>query len=463
MNTLSKRLVGISVCMLFVMSVYSQSWVAQTSGTNQNLRHVQFVNAQNGYAVGAAGTVLKTTNGGTNWTSVSPAGNSGALFIGCYFLDANVGFVGGDVGVYKTTNGGTNWALMTGANAPTGITKLWFVNANLGWAVGGVDGSSPVYGDIFKTTDGGSTWSNQHNSSTWSRFYGVQFTDASNGWAYTESNGLLIHTTDAGSTWTPQISNPSSVYLRGMCFQNANTGFVFGRTNSSGLAMKTTNGGGNWTDYGVGVLFQMGSAAFVDANNGWVLASGPGGTGTLRSSDAGLTWSGLVKINAGVPNSLCFVDANNGWMACDGGLIYKYSSATGISDQENIGVPGEFKLEQNYPNPFNPTTRISYTIGRVVAPSASEGRAGTGTAAGAGSEKTAGSATGNQSSGLSAYGLRLTVYDLLGREVAELVNGVQTPGRHEVVFNAANLASGVYVYRLTAGAFTATKTMTIVR
>jgi hypothetical protein len=76
----------------------------------------------------------------------------------------------------------------------------------------------------------------------------------------------------------------------------------------------------------------------------------------------------------------------------------------------------------------------------------------------AGSEKTAGSREQ-----VAGSDVRLAVYDVLGREVAVLVDGVQSPGRHEVVFDARNLASGVYVYRMTAGAFSASKTLTIVR
>jgi hypothetical protein len=124
------------------------------------------------------------------------------------------------------------------------------------------------------------------------------------------------------------------------------------------------------------------------------------------------------------------------------------STATGIA----VTSPLMFELCQNFPNPFNPTTRISYTIGRVVAPSVSEGRAGSDNAPGAGS-------------GLQVVGsgVRLAVYDLLGREVAVLVDGLQSPGRHEVTFDAHNLASGVYVYRLTAGSFSASRKLTIVR
>jgi hypothetical protein len=105
--------------------------------------------------------------------------------------------------------------------------------------------------------------------------------------------------------------------------------------------------------------------------------------------------------------------------------------STGIVES----IPLTFSMSQNYPNPFNPTTHIAYEI----PPGAGSGLQVVGS------------------------GVRLAVYDLLGREVAVLVDGVQSPGRHEVVFDARNLASGVYVYRLTAGAFSASKKMTIVR
>jgi protocatechuate 3,4-dioxygenase beta subunit len=88
--------------------------------------------------------------------------------------------------------------------------------------------------------------------------------------------------------------------------------------------------------------------------------------------------------------------------------------------------PVEFTLAQNYPNPFNPSTMISYQL------------------------PTAGH-------------VDLRVYDILGREVAVLVNGVQTSGTHSVTFNASSLASGVYMYRLTTGSMTATKKMLLMK
>ncbi|MBX2993095.1 MAG: T9SS type A sorting domain-containing protein [Bacteroidetes bacterium] len=90
------------------------------------------------------------------------------------------------------------------------------------------------------------------------------------------------------------------------------------------------------------------------------------------------------------------------------------------------GVPYEFRLEQNYPNPFNPTTAISYQL----------------------------SAVGH---------VTLKVFDVLGREVATLVDEVKHAGRYSAFFDATGLPSGVYFYRLTAGSQVETKRMMVLK
>ncbi|MCC6253620.1 MAG: T9SS type A sorting domain-containing protein, partial [Ignavibacteriaceae bacterium] len=86
----------------------------------------------------------------------------------------------------------------------------------------------------------------------------------------------------------------------------------------------------------------------------------------------------------------------------------------------------EFKLEQNYPNPFNPSTKISWQ------------------------------------SPVSSH-QTLKVYDVLGNEVATLVNEYKTAGSYEVEFNASSLSSGVYFYRLQAGSFVQTRKMILIK
>ncbi len=106
---------------------------------------------------------------------------------------------------------------------------------------------------------------------------------------------------------------------------------------------------------------------------------------------------------------------------------YKYSNVVEV----NINVPEKFELKQNYPNPFNPTTTIEYSIPTVGAKNFSP--------------------------------VQLKIYDVLGREITTLVNKRQSPGNYSVKFNASNLPSGTYFYRIHAGSFTDVKKMILLK
>jgi hypothetical protein len=117
------------------------------------------------------------------------------------------------------------------------------------------------------------------------------------------------------------------------------------------------------------------------------------------------------------------------------GVVYGDTTLTGMDDEENR-IASDFKLEQNYPNPFNPRTVISYRL-----PVTSH--------------------------------VTLKVYDILGNEIATLVNEEKPAGEYEVEFsaiggsgfggNAYNLPSGVYFYLLKAGSFVETKKMLLLK
>ena len=102
----------------------------------------------------------------------------------------------------------------------------------------------------------------------------------------------------------------------------------------------------------------------------------------------------------------------------------------------NYAAPKEYSLEQNYPNPFNPSTKIRYTV--PASPKSSP------------KERT-------------LNGVILIVYDILGNQVATLVNEKKEPGYYEVDFNGSNLASGVYIYRLNAADFVSVKKMMLIK
>jgi len=106
-------------------------------------------------------------------------------------------------------------------------------------------------------------------------------------------------------------------------------------------------------------------------------------------------------------------------------LISEIISGT---EERSTNMPRQFVLSQNYPNPFNPTTKIGFGV-----------------------------------SGLGSMGVRLVVCDLLGREVAVLLDEHKAPGRYQVEFDGAKLSSGVYIYRLSAGDFVESKRMILLK
>jgi hypothetical protein len=105
-----------------------------------------------------------------------------------------------------------------------------------------------------------------------------------------------------------------------------------------------------------------------------------------------------------------------------------------VSVEDELQVVSSFMLEQNFPNPFNPSTKIKFTIPSVIASEAKQSQM-----------------------------VSLKVYDILGNEIATLVNEELSPGEYEVEFNAINLPSGIYFYQLSSGVFIQTKKMVLMK
>ncbi len=103
----------------------------------------------------------------------------------------------------------------------------------------------------------------------------------------------------------------------------------------------------------------------------------------------------------------------------------------GVDDEENGGLPADFTLSQNYPNPFNPETTIRYAV--------------------------------QPTNNLLQQNIKLTIYDIIGREIAVVVNERKSPGSYEVKWNASDLTSGIYFYRLNVGNHSEIKKMLYLR
>ena len=156
-----------------------------------------FADVNNWTTVGDGGSILRTTNGGTTWTSES-SGTTDNLY-GVSFIDANNGTIVGESGIIlRTTNGGTNWTLQS-SGTTNQLNGVSFTDANTGTVIGGIAFLDNYVGTILRTTNGGTNWTLQ-SSGTTSVLYGVFFIDANNGWTV-GTNGTILRTTNGGVTF----------------------------------------------------------------------------------------------------------------------------------------------------------------------------------------------------------------------------------------------------------------------
>lgn len=410
--------------LIVTQELAAQTWSQQTSNYDSALLNVHFVNQNIGYVCGSNGTILKTVNGGTNWVAQNSVVTDGLAVI--QFIDENIGYAsGGFIGgakmnctLIKSINGGDTWSNVNVSASKCG-GGIWFVSADTGFYAY----ADTLYGNsvIAKTTNGGASWNVVYSGTGWiSYFY---FTDSKNGFA-TVNNGSVLKTTDGGQNWT-SLSLGASLWGSGIYFFNKDTGLVGGQPYDPSTASiyKTVNGGTSWQPISAAnMIFKI---FFADSNNGYALSVDVTGAGQMiKSTDGGAHWLDETTPRSNL-RGIYFLNTNLGYAVGDNGVILKYSFATSVNDPPK-NIPTKFSLEQNYPNPFNPTTTIPFSLP-------------------------------------SKEFVSLKVYDVLGREVAVLVSGQMSAGDHSALWNASNMSSGIYFYRLQASKFTETKKLILLR
>ena len=308
----------------------------------------------------------------------------------------------------KQIDGGQNWTVQN-SGLYSDFNSVYFINHNTGWIAGSE-------GTILKTTDGGVNWISE-TAGTYTNLYSIFFVNNNLGLAVGDS-GLILRTTDGGINWFPQLS-PTDKNLQAVYFIDSETGFIVGLQD---VILKTVNGGLTWNLNTTGSLDGFYDVYFVDVNQGWIV----GRNGKIfKTTNSGLDWVYQLNPITGTGKylrSVHFQDSNIGWIAGFSGVIFKTTNGgvTFIEDEPNSTQPNTFLLSQNYPNPFNPSTVISWQ-----------------------------SPVGSWQT--------LKVFDVLGNEIATLVDEYKPAGRYEVEFYAAALPSGVYFYRIKAGSFVETK------
>ncbi|MBI5403847.1 MAG: T9SS type A sorting domain-containing protein [Ignavibacteriae bacterium] len=238
--------------MAWVMDVgaqLNQDWKWQNPLPQGNtIRWIKYWDANNWYAIGFAGTFMKTTNAGVNWTFHHKAGGQYLAYTGqsinmydAHFFNQNTGVVVGSAsvngGITRTTNGGTTWDTAYSSTVTTGIFyQVQFLNNNVGYAVG------TVTPKIWKTLDGGITWTGITTAPT-TTMYDIHAFDTLN-LVVTTTSGNVQKSTDGGATWSAVISTGNTSINYKMHFTNSTNGYVAG---SGGKFSYTTNAGANWT------------------------------------------------------------------------------------------------------------------------------------------------------------------------------------------------------------------------
>ena len=408
-----KKLI-IIILLSFPINANSQTgWFDVTIPINNlYLESIQFPSPNTGYACGdiystSTGYLLKTTNEGYNWQNIFI---DFARVYSLFFINNNTGFIVGDNStsgiIAKTTNGGNNWIIIN-TGFSIGFYTIFFVDDNVGY-VGG------KYNDVRKTTDGGNTWISKPGVISL-EINSIYFLNVNTGFIV-ENLGGIIKTTNGGDNWI-QTNMPFTHTC--VKFANNLVGYI---CTFQGHIIKTTNAGTNWSIID-SIDCNLTSLCFINQNTGYTCGTA---NKIFKTTDGGYNWIQQTTTNLSWWNSIYFSDIDNGYVSGLNGRIMKTTNGGVFINQISSKIPNKFSLSQNYPNPFNPNTKIKFQIAKLS-------------------------------------DVKLVVYDILGCEVATLVNERLKAGTYEVDFEGRELPSGVYFYTLISESFKETKKMVLTK
>ncbi len=413
-------------------------WEKQSSPVSVTLRNLIFVDSLTGWAAGDLGTIVHTSDGGQNWEIQNSTLQTFIMDI--FFINKDVGWALSLRDVFpfnsvilKTTNGGADW-ITEDFPDPEALLRTIFFFDSLNGFIGG--------NFIAYTYDGGNNWTEADvDSGLVSNLPVINFNFFSRQFGYAcggriDLAGVIWRTTNYGLNWSSINVSPDEVFdifvldsLNAISLSGDPEGF-FGVAN-----IRTTDAGLSWTSDDL-LFFGLSFAIdFRTWNEGWSAS----GYKFIFTSDRGTSWLEVLTPDSSSIYDIQFVNARTGYAVGENGAIYKLDPAT-VDVEDEIYQPDNFILFQNYPNPFNPSTKIKFTIATSPYPSPYQGE-------------------GTRERSL----VTLKVYDVLGNEIAELVNEVKEPGVYEVVFDGTSRTSGIYFYRLIADNFSETKKMILLK
>ncbi|MEO6695293.1 MAG: T9SS type A sorting domain-containing protein, partial [Ignavibacteria bacterium] len=452
-----------------------------------NLVDIFYYDMNKGFAVSSLNyAVIRTTNAGQswelpagstatmNWTPKSPSGSGIGNNLCMHPKDRNSAFVVYGNKVYVSRDRSETWTQIATISIGSRAHSFYVSPVDTNIWVAAIESSPDC---VVRTTNYGATWTNiiardfstygqplemdQNNPST---FYFAPSNSSGTGVFKSTDNGATFNliapynnsainqpcdiiiewdnpstiflgddgaeiykSTNSGLNWFLVKSGTSSE-IPSMCNTVFDKTLCYATTWSSSQVFKTANSGDNW------------SIASTNSASGWgsdmchedptVVLTGNYGSQSFLSTNNGTSFttvsSGLSGAGAGimVPERGYMLNMQTSTLFK---LIINYSVITTVNENiVSVITPSSYELAQNYPNPFNPVTNIKFAL----------------------------PTSGN---------ISLKIYDQLGKEVSTLTDGFKNAGTYEVNFDAANLTSGVYFYKLVTNDITLTKKMLLVK
>ena len=423
-------------------------WQVLSEGPTARGRHddVVFINENEGWVVNIDGEIFGTKDGGSSWELLHS--NVFVGFRSVAFANDRIGFVGTlDAGrvLFQTFDGGRNWIDLTSrikGTAPQSICGMWAVDENTIYGVGAYFGG-PWF---LKTEDAGLNWTSKVVGAGAKALVDVYFKNKDEGYAVggtadtgdmLRGNAVVLRTTDGGSNWTQVHQTNHSSNVGGewgwkISFPSELVGYVSleyigNNNNEPAKYLKTVDGGLTWTEHhipGSTKAAGLQGIGFITEDIGWA----SGRQQTSVTVDGGKTWQQITDYNPdsnpdgeldGRTNRIFVL--NNTLAYAVGKFTYKFEGSIPIHVvPESVPErPAQFRMDQNYPNPFQKSTTIGYTLFENV-------------------------------------DVRITVRDVLGRQVRTLMNEFQSPGKYTLKWDGrddagARLANGTYLYLMDIG------------
>lgn len=432
--------------------------------TNIHIAYVEFDGNREIY-------YLRSTNSGQSWQSklrlTNNSANSEAPSIAVSGVNVYIVWFDNRNGNYDiyykfSTNNGVSWS--SDINLVNNSANSYFPSISASGQIVNLAWYDYRHGDFnpeiyFKrSSNGGITWGSDVRLTTdpnEDKFPSIVVSGNTSEVVWVDSRHgdweiYLRRSSNSGANWNADIrlTNNSSTQWRPKVSLSGQFIHVIWQDNRSGVGQtyyRRSTDGGNTLSPEINLSSSTASAKNTSIHSSGMIVhavwddnrSGNDDIIYRRSTDGGATWGNIIHLTTNGSSSIApdvvtlgrtvhvsFMDfRHSNWE-----LYYKRDTTGNVIGITNISteIPMQFSLEQNYPNPFNPSTKINFKVAETEFVS-------------------------------------LKVYDLLGREIETLASEILSPGTYEADFSGGSLASGIYYYRLTAGNFSETKTMILLK